>query len=1138
MRKTPAGLVHSATDIVNFLECGHITTLDLRNLEAPLEKADEDDQARLLQERGLAHEHAYLDQLEAVSRRVIRLAGSQGALDEAIAQTVAAMRSGPDVIYQGALSDALLAGYPDFLVRVDRPSLLGNFSYEVEDTKLARSSKAKFLIQLCFYSALLGRAQGVVPERMHVVLGDGTRVSYRVADYLRYYEHAKSRYLARIADKTVLTRPERCAKCAECRWSHLCDAQWVRDDHLNQVAGIRQTQIRRLNDEGIRTLADLAQLPAGRRVARMAPETLENLRHQAELQFRARQGGGRIVELLPQGASERPRGLSRLPEPDQGDLYFDMEGDPLEAGGLEYLFGVATMVDGALQFQPFWAHSRTEEKKAFESFIDFVSKHLRQHPHAHIYHYAAYEETALKRLMSLHGTREKEVDHLLRRQKLVDLYKVVREGLRVSEPRYSIKNIEHFYMDARAGDVQNAGASIVYYERWRQTRDDALLRDIENYNRDDVFSTAMLHRWLLQQRPAGMAWRASGTAADDTATDTPTDDETVLAKYRDALLKGVPEDAADLDPDQAMRVLTLQLLDFHRREQKPQWWALFNRMELSEAELIDDIECLGGLERDPQQPPEPVKRSLVYTYRYPEQETKLKDGDACTRTDTGSSLGEVMLDAQARIARIKLGGNREAPPDKLQLGPGLPVNNHKLRNRIRDFADSVVAGDARFAAVKGMLRKSPPVIAGCQPGGAVVADPSRVDEVVRAVANLQQSHLFIQGPPGAGKTWTGSRVIVELLRAGKSVGVSSNSHKAIHNLLHGVVNVARQAGVGFRGFKKCSKGAETRFECPDVFDNGTGVSAFDAASHALFAGTAWAFADLPEEQVFDYLFVDEAGQVSLANLVVMGIHARNVVLLGDQMQLGQPIQGVHPGRSGESALEYLLDGRATIAPDEGIFLPLSWRMHPSVCGFISAAVYDGKLKPAPGLDKQALVLDDGAHPVLAPAGVRYLPMAHADCAQKSEEEAGATKEIFASLLHQHCVDKDGKIRPVTIDDILVVSPYNMQVNLLRDVLPEGARVGTVDKFQGQEAQVVLVSMATSSGDDLPRDIEFLYSRNRLNVAISRAKCLAVVIANPRLMEVRCSTPEQMALINTLCWVKDWSQPTASCARAADEDAVM
>jgi len=254
----------------------------------------------------------------------------------------------------------------------------------------------------------------------------------------------------------------------------------------------------------------------------------------------------------------------------------------------------------------------------------------------------------------------------------------------------------------------------------------------------------------------------------------------------------------------------------------------------------------------------------------------------------------------------------------------------------------------------------------------------------------------------------------------------------------------------------------------------------------------------------------------------MGTAARNVLLLGDQMQLGQPIQGVHPGHSGESALEYLLDGQATVAEDRGIFLGTTWRMHEDVCRFISDAVYDGRLVPDAANQRQCLVLDATAHPGLKSTGIRFLPVRHDGCKQRSDAEAAVVKDLVDSLLRQAYIDKQGKRRPMTLENILVVAPYNVQVNLLKTLLPEGARVGTIDKFQGQEAEAVIVSMTTSSGEYLPRNIEFLYDKNRLNVAVSRAKCLAVVVASPELLHIRCSSPEQMELVNTLCWLREYA----------------
>jgi uncharacterized protein len=746
----------------------------------------------------------------------------------------------------------------------------------------------------------------------------------------------------------------------------------------------------------------------------------------------------------------------------------------------------------------------------------------------HVYHYAHYEPSALKRLMSLHGTREAEVDDLLRRGKFVDLYKVVREAMRTSAPGYSLKDIETFYMPPREGEVKTAAASIVHYERWRTTRDEAELEKIRRYNEDDCRSTHLLRDWLLERRPARLLWysgekQTGDGAAKPTVSERMAQIEEALAQYRGALLDELPEDRAAWSADERLRELVFQLLDFHRREAKPQWWAMFARQDMTDDELIDDIETLGGLRQVKETPPVPVKRSLVYTFSFPEQETKLRAGDNCHRTDTTKLLGEIVaLDEQARRIEIKVGPRREVPA-ALSIGPGDPYDTDVLRDAVWRFADSVVADDGRFAAVRALLRKDAPALRRRAPGSALLSGRGELAaQALQAALALDDSYLFIQGPPGAGKTTIGSRLIVGLLRKGKRIGVTSNSHKAINNLLRAVEKVANEEGVTFAGVKKATgRDSDSVFDGEIVEDVYTNAAAIDG-DYQLLAGTAWLFADPELESALDYLFVDEAGQVSLANLVAMGASARNVVLLGDQMQLGQPIQGVHPGRSGESTLDYLLDGQATVSPERGIFLGTTWRMHEDVCRFISEAVYDGRLQPEPDNQTQRLMLNGSAHAALAPTGIRFVGVEHDGCSQRSEPEAALVKELYASLLLQKHVGKKGGRAPMTPGNILVVAPYNAQVNLLKSMLPQGARVGTIDKFQGQEAEVVIVSMTTSNGECLPRNIEFLYDKNRLNVAVSRAKCLAVVVACPDLLRVHCSTPAQMELVNTLCWLHEYA----------------
>jgi predicted RecB family nuclease len=1124
MQKSDGGFLFSASDLVNFAACAHLTHLDLANLVSPLPKAEDTEEMVLIQGKGFEHESRYLGHLRSEVGEVVDLQDDALSDLQASQKTRAALEGGAPVVFQGTFLEPPWVGHADFLVRVDSPSLLGAFSYEVEDTKLARTSRGKFLVQLCLYSEMLASAQGVMSRHVHVVLGDGRKDTFLVADYLRYYRQLKQRFLDWTSNEDRDSSPERSDRCSMCRWRELCTAQWERDDHLNRVAGISRQQIAKLRSVGISTMNGLATLKSGSTVARIQPDTLGRLSQQARLQVQAQATGQPQLELVP---AIPGKGFERMPAPADGDLFFDMEGDPLEEGGLEYLFGLYFFENGTPVFKPFWAHSRDEERTAFEAFVDYVTDHLARHPEAHIYHYAPYEPTALKRLMCLHGTRESQVDDLLRRKKLVDLYAVVREAIRVGEPSYSIKAIERFYRGARSGDVQNAGASIVFYEKWKVSQDPAVLQAIEDYNKDDVVSTFQLREWLLSLRPKAAALTAPAVTApakqpQREKSQAALEAERELESYRTKLLGDAPADRLEWTNEHHVRELLFQLLGFHRRAEKPQWWALFARQDASEEELLDDIEVIACLEHA--HAPISAGKGWHCAYSYPEQEFKLKTGDNCCIVQTMQEAQDVVIDEENRLVTFTVGGDGVPPRRDWSLGSGRPIPTNVIQNAYKRFVDAYLAGDDRYGAGVDLVHRAIPRVAGTEqgepllrPGEDLVAGTARVSLA------LASSYLFVQGPPGAGKTYTGSHVIAELLRAGKKVAVASNSHKAINNLLQAVEKVTAARGQTFCGAKK-SSGEDTLLRGSYIKDfTSTNDIAKKVSGFQLVAGTAWLFSSASLGQPFDYLFIDEAGQVSLANLLAMATCTKNIVLLGDQMQLSQPIQGVHAGESGQSTLDYLLQGEATVAPHAGVFLKDTWRMHPDVCRFISDAVYDGRLEAEPANANQRLLLGPGAHEALRPTGVRFLPVEHDACSQRSEVEADVIRAMYTSLLQQHYIDREGRERQMDLPNVLVVAPYNQQVNWLKRVLPESARVGTVDKFQGQEAEVVLVSMTTSSGEHLPRNLEFLYSKNRLNVAISRARCLAVVVASPKLLDVECGTPQQMALVNTLCWVRDYSR---------------
>jgi uncharacterized protein len=1108
------GYLFSPTDLVNFLGCSHSTVLDLRAFSEPLEHDEVSESDSLLRRKGEEHEAAFLQSLKDQGRTVAEIA-RDNSVPQRARLTKEAIRGGVDVVYQGALLGENWGGYADFLIKTERPSALGPFSYEATDTKLARHPQAKHVVQLGVYSGLLAILQGVQPMRSHLVLGDRSVASFLVSDFASYVRHAMQRLEDFAASPPSDSYPQPCAHCSICHWKETCTAQWQTDDHLSLVANIQSTQTAKLERAGIETVGQLAGLPAKTVIPDLSPQVFERLRAQAILQDHKRRTGKDKCEWL---RCEPGRGFSRMPKPDPGDLFFDMEGDPLHPQGLEYLFGVCSWKARKLRFRAFWAHDHGEERAAFDQLMQFFRQHLSSYPLAYIYHYNHYETTALKRLACRYGVAEHQLDDLLRREKFVDLYKVVREAVRVSESAYSIKNLEPFYMATREGDVTTAGESIVVYNRWRETGDPQLLQQISDYNEVDCISTANLRDWLLKHRPKDVAWFDGKPAPADDAkatdkTKARLEREARYADYQGRLLRAATSSLEDY------RRHLSDLLEFHAREARPQWWEFFDRQSRFEYELLDDTECIAGLMIA--KPPEPVKKSLLHTFHFPAQESKRKAGDEVIDVATLTPAGTIkQIDEDKLLISLQRSARNGPLPKNLTIGPAGPIESGVLREAIYRFAADVLAGNNGYRAVRDILSKAKPRINGLRKGQAIARGSDLLTATTEAVVQLADSYLFIQGPPGAGKTYTSAHVIVELISRGKKVGVAANSHKAIHNVLSMVEEMAELRRLNFHGVKKStSDNDESVYDGRFIHsEENRAIVSLDAP---LLAGTAWLFAHERFDQHLDYLLIDEAGQVSVANVIAMGTAARNIVLVGDQMQLGQPIQGVHPGEAGLSILDFLLGTHATVASDRGIFLDHTRRLHPTVCSFISDAFYEGRLAPDPGNVGRRLIFKSPIKGI-TPQGIHFLPESHTGCSQKSEEEGRIIKEYFQQLLGQKFVDKDGSSRILTMGDILVVSPYNVQVNHLRSVLPIGARVGTVDKFQGQEAPIVFVSMTTSDSESLPRDIEFLFSVNRLNVALSRAQCLALVVASPKLLETPCRTIDQLRLVNKFCQLVEYA----------------
>ncbi len=1042
------------------------------------------------------------------------------------------------VIYQAAFATADFVGFADFLVRDESGHWL------VQDTKLARRARVTALMQLAAYVQRLDDLGVPRSDRVELLLGDGTTSSHLVDDILPVYRLRYSRLMALVESREIESgasapptawgddRYFACGRCATCQ----IEVEASRD--LLLVAGMRPLQRTKLRDAGIRTLDELSV--ASEPPANMNADVFALLRTQAQLQ-RASEAAEAPAPVHPAPLYRvvQPAALAALPPADPGDLFFDFEGDPLYTEGsgtdwgIDYLFG---WVDDTETFSRLWAHSFDEERAALTRFLDFVDAHRAAHPGMHIYHYAPYEPTHLLAMAARHGAGEAQVDRLLRDGVFVDLYPIVRRALRVGSRSYSIKKLEPLYMGAetRQSDVQRGDESIVRYVEARMLQDAGdddgarvILEDIADYNRYDCVSTRRLRNWLRER-------------AEELGIVSAADPEPEAAGYepspRALALTGLAE-SIDAESDSAesdARALRLgsAAIDYYPREAKSFWATHFLRLrepvsiweqsrdvavlDASRCEIVEDWHRAEG---------QRVDRRILRLRGELAPGTRLSVGsepfllyelpapfvfEASPRWLHADHRGRVLEELEdGAIMEERARGGFTWGDLPIAITPAAPPRALSQQVAIDQWADAVIAASPAFPAdpATDLLRRCAPRVRSGHPAPADPADP--VPAIVASLRDLDRSYLAVQGPPGTGKTYVGSHVIERLVREHRwKIGVVAQSHAVVEHMLDRIID----AGVPAARVGKAPKDDTVAVRFTALPKNGVGAFADEhAAEGFVVGGTAWDFSHdgrFPRGSL-DLLVIDEAGQFSLASTIAVSVAAQRLLLLGDPQQLPQVSQGTHPEPVDTSALGWIMDGSAVMPDAFGYFLPESRRMHPLVALPVSNLSYAGRLASHPSAALRAI---ERVEP-----GLHRVPIAHHGNATASVEEAAAVVRLVEGLIGSPFTEGAGARRPLTAEDIIIVTPYNAQAATVLSALEAAhlppIRVGTVDKFQGQEAAVSIVSLAASSGRDAPRGLEFLLLPNRLNVAISRAEVAAYLVYSPGLLDDLPHTPEGVARLS-------------------------
>lgn len=1153
MNKIGETLIISSRDVIAELECDHRLNLEWAVIEKLIERppVKKNEALELLARIGNEHEdNLGADQAsEGSFIEIINGAPTLEAYQKSLLETRKAMADGFETIGQATLFTGDFVGFVDFLVfsrdEHGQPILdsQGRHIYDPVDAKSARTAKRSAVLQVAVYAHIMEQLGMPRPRKVHLWLAGDCEWSANADDVIDLGEDFIRRTRERLNGFSSLPNPTWAPpheSCGRCKWSEHCKAGREAAQDISLVQNMRSSTRSRLVTNNIESIDSLAtaldkERPTGAK--EVGRETFNNLRLQADIQMRGRDANKILFE--PRDANY----LSLLPKPSDGDVWFDMEGDPFanNGNGLEYMFGLVwrnSRDASGFEFKTYDARDHDGERSAFIEFIMWIVSRREMYPDMHIYHYASYEKTALLNLAQLHGAMEAEVDQIVRDGVLIDLYKIVRNSFRFSTPSLSIKDVEQVYRGKRNKDdgVANAVDSIVEFElalaELRNDDEPEFLRrvaKIREYNEIDCISTQQLDDWLRKQA-AALGVTTGKSQHEILEIDEEFEAKELFNPTAETLGGYFPTNPDDRSLEQQAIANVVASIYYHQRERRPAWWAIFERAqaELEDFESFDDAVLATSVTATGWAKPTPRSRLtrevtiesegkvLSYIVETGKRHQLLYDPtpvglDSLNNSNRHFHGSEVIAVSETQI--IMSEKTKDLMWDDLPIAilPPAPIPSKSIEAVLANVIGAETLSGAQSKEFTFPLSAWADVLLGRQPrqikGAALPRTNDVIADITNALLNSDSSYIAVQGPPGTGKTHVGGAVIARLAKAGWRIGVTAQSHAVIENLLNAVHQADSLIPIG----KKSSQNhPASSFEIKDEL-----AWALDQSGGFVIGGTAWAMTNTDVREIgFDLIVIDEAGQFALANSIAVICAAKCALLLGDPQQLPQVSQGSHPDPVELSVLGHILKEHKTIPDEYGYFLNSSYRLHPLIAKRVSILQYEGKLSSEA---RCALRVLDGIDP-----GLHIVQVEHSDNTVKSEEEAAKIVEMLPTLLGKKWTDTDKTsglpIAPRALEekDILVVAAYNKQVRCIKSALSGAGyskiRVGTFDKFQGQEAAVVFVSMATSSSDDLPRGIEFLLSPNRLNVAISRAQWACYLLRAPQLTAMEPATADGMIML--------------------------